>query len=147
MVGTGLRVGVGPVEIAPRGVFLYGKHGTIFNDIEQDQRVIGGGLLVQGGVPFDFRALRVTPGIELGWLYMNRAIALSEYPFTGMTERQGVHVPLGSFFVRPEYFFGTRRRVSVALDLSAGMLLTRSGDQAVSTNLNTRLLGGIGHAF
>jgi hypothetical protein len=147
MVGAGIRVKVGRAEVAPRALFLYGKGGTIFDDREQEQRVIGGGLVVQCGVPFDFSALRVTPGIELGWLYVNRAIELSEYPFMGMTETQTGHVPLGGLFVRPEYFFGRERRVSVLLDLSAGMLLTRLGDQAVSTNFNTKLLGGIGHAF
>jgi hypothetical protein len=55
MVGAGIRVRVGWAEVAPRGMFLYGKGRTIFNDREQEQRAISGGLLVQGGVPFDFQ--------------------------------------------------------------------------------------------
>jgi hypothetical protein len=135
------------VEIAPRAFFLYGDHGTNFNNVEQAQTIIGGGLLVQAGVGFDFGALRITPGVEVGWIYTKRTITLNDYPFAGQIETQTGHLPLTGVFVRPEFLFGPKRRVSLGLNLSADLILTRLGDNDISTNFNVMLLGGIGYAF
>jgi len=147
VVGAGVRVTIGPFEIAPRGFFLYGDHGTIFNDVEQAQTIIGGGALVQAGIALDFGAFRLTPGLEVGWIYTKRTITLNDYPFAGQIETQTGHLPLAGVFLRPAYNFGPKRRWSVALNLSADMILTRLGDNDVSTNFNTMLLGGVGYAF
>lgn len=147
VVGLGARVTIGAVEIAPRAYALYGQHGTNFDDIEQEQEIVGGGLLVQVGFPFNFDAFQVTPGVEVGWLYMKRTIELTDYPFAGQIETQTGHLPVAGVFVRPAYSFGPKRRWSAALDLSADLVLTRLGDNSVSTNFSTKLLGGIGYAF
>jgi len=147
VVSAGARVTIGSFALAPRAFFLYGEHGTIFNDTEQAQSVIGGGLLVQAGIPIELGAFQLTPGIQVGWLYTKRTITLNDYPFAGQIETQTGHLPFAGLFLRPAYTFGPKRRISVALDLSADIILTRLGDNAVSTNLNTMLLGGLGYAL
>jgi hypothetical protein len=147
VVGAGARVTIDWAEIAPRVFFLYGAHGTNFNDIEQQQSIIGLGALVQGGVPFSFGAFQLTPGVEAGWMYVNREIELMDYPFAGQIEEQSGHLPLAGVFLRPAYHLGPKQRVSLALDLSIDLVLTRLGDNAISSNFNTKLLGGVGYAF
>jgi len=142
-----VRLTIGPFEIAPRGFFLYGEHGTLFNDVEQAQTIIGGGALVQAGIALDFGAFRLTPGVEAGWFYTKRTIRLDRFPFAGQVETQTGHLPLAGVFLRPSYNFGPKRRWSLALNLSADLILTRLGDNDVSTNFNTMLLGGMGYAF
>jgi hypothetical protein len=147
VVGAGARVNIGAFEIAPRGFFLYGDHGTNFNDVEQQQTIIGGGLIVQAGVAFDFGGFRLTPGIEGGFIYTKRTIMLNDYPFAGQVETQTGYLPLAGAFLRPAYNFGSKRQWSVSLNLSADIILTRLGDNDVSTNISTMLLGGVGYAF
>lgn len=147
MVGIGARVAIGAVEIAPRALFVYGRHGTTFNDVEQQQKVVGGGLQVQLGIPIEIRSFRLTPGVEASWLYLERTIELDQYPFAGQIETQSGHVPVAGIFLHPEYLLGAKKHFSVALDLSADMVLTRLGDNDVSTNFSAKLLGGVGYAF
>jgi hypothetical protein len=102
---------------------------------------------VQGGIPLSFGAFQITPGVEAGWMYVKREIELMDYPFEGQIEEQTGHLPLAGVFLRPAYHVGPKQRVSLALDLSIDLLLTRLGENAISSNFNTKLLGGVGYTF
>src|SRR6185503_18834012 len=75
VIAVGARITLRRVEIVPRAMFVAGWHGTIFADVEQPSRVLGGGASVHVGVPFAFGAwFRVTPALGFGWLSIQRQI-------------------------------------------------------------------------
>jgi len=159
MVGVGARVTLGWIEVAPRALFVGGQHGTkypcpltlaIENCPEEAQQVLGGGLAVQAGIPLRVGPLRLTPGLELGWLYVHRAIDQTMYPWKGTDQDLSRHLPLVGVFFRPEYELFTFSRFSVALELGGEMLPMRLNDNAsgtVTMNFNAKMVGGLSYVF
>lgn len=150
MTGVGARVTLGWVEVAPRALFIGGQHGTVFNDVEEQQRVLGGGLSVQAGVPLRVGPIRVTPGVEVGWIYVHRAVELTEYPWKGTEEELSSHLPIVGVFVRSEYVIPRFSHFSIALELGSDLLpvrLARNSVTTVTANFNAKMLGGLGYVF
>lgn len=145
--GFGARINIEGFDLAPRILFIVGQHGTIFNDIEQQQQILGGGIAVQGGIPFRTGNFRLTPGLEAGILYIRREIDRIDYPFQGQAETQSGFIPFTGLFFRPEYIFPSAKRVSVSLELSTDLILASLAGNSVVENFNIKLLGGVGYAF
>jgi hypothetical protein len=145
--GVGARVTIEGFEMSPRALFVVGQHGTNFNDIEQQQQIIGGGGALQLGVPFSTGDVRLTPGLEAGILYIRRSIDRIDYPYEGDVTVQSGYIPFTGIFFRPEYLLGKAKRVSLALDLSFNLIMASLAGNQVLENFNAKLLGGVGYAF
>lgn len=69
-----------------------------YNDAEAANSLVGGGASVQVGAPIELGALRLTPGVEGGWLSVRRTIVRAEFPFEGTTVSQSMHMPVFGAF-------------------------------------------------
>lgn len=142
----GARITLGWLELAPRVVMVFGKHGTIFNEVEQPQEVLGGGAMLQVGAHVTLRSLRLIPGIEGGWLSLSRTIERQDHPFIGKLERQSAHLPIFGGFLRLEYVARILGRVAPAMELSGAWIPTEAAG-GTNANFNLRVSGGLSYAL
>ncbi len=140
----GARLDLGRVALRPDVKLVWADHETLYNGNEEQQSVLGGGGALQVGIPLERGDLRVTPGIEFGWIYFQREIAIASYPLAGQVENQAINAPFGGAYVRPEYKMGDARAfVDAGADLWLAPLLLDGHNYYV----NVRVLGGVGYVL
>lgn len=140
----GARLDAGRVVLRPNVKLVWGNHGTLFNENEEQQSLLGGGGALQLGIPLERGELRVTPGIEFGWIYLRREIDIASYPLAGQVEKQSVNAPFGGAYVRPEYKMGDARAF---VDAGANLWLAPLLLDGHNYYVNVRILGGVGYVL
>lgn len=147
-----LRFTVGPLEIAPRGIFVGGRDGTTYNQLEHPQTILGGGASLQLGVPIDLSfgsrgSLRIMPGIESGLLYIQRSIDPVSIYYQEQSRNIAVAVPLAGALARLEYAPPHLDGWKIALDTAGDILFAETPAADLSQSFTLTVLGGLGHAF
>jgi hypothetical protein len=144
---VGVRWNSPRVRLGGQLIGALGLHGTRFNEHEQDQRILGVGAGAQIGYAFLFDALRVTPSFEASFLYLNRRILRSDYPFAGEVVVQSLSYVLLGAAVRFEYAFEALGRITPLIDVSVDYAPLHQREDGFTENLHGQLLGGFSYGF
>lgn len=100
---VGARVSTGAIEFAPRVLFAYGNHGTVYNDAEQHQSALGIGGALHVGIPFDVASFRFSPGAAVNLLHVERSFTHADFPLKGQEMKQSGLLPLLGVAARAEW--------------------------------------------
>lgn len=147
VLGVGARFKLFWFDIAARADFLAGAHGTTFNSTKQEQTILGGGGMLEWGVPFRVGTARVTPGLSTGFLYLKRSITRADVPDEGKEETQSGVMPVAGLFVRPEFRLPKSPKWNVTFEFGSELLFYKLINEGIQANINAKILGGMGYAF
>lgn len=143
-----LRFAVGPLEIAPRAMFVGRRGGIDYNDgFESPQTALGGGAALQLGAPFDLGSFRLTPGVETSLLFVWLQVEKKDPVRLGEREEQAITLPCAGAFVRAERSFSHGSRWKAALEVEGDVVLVRIPEKDLSHGFTVNVLGGLGYAF
>ncbi len=148
VAAVGARMTIGFVDIAARGMFVGTNQSVRYNEEpEQDQTIAGGGASAQVGITIRRDRFRFTPGIEAGWLSVNRSVTRSEFWNADKPAESTVDLRMAGVFLRPQYQLDTRGHLSLAIEVGGDIVAYDKRNDDVNLNVNGRIAGGLGYAF
>lgn len=148
VAALGARITIGFVEVAARGIFVGTNQSVMYNEKpQQEQTIAGGGANAQVGIALRRGRFRFIPGVEAGWLSVKRSVTRSEFWNLNKPAQSTIDLAVAGVFLRPEYQFDARGRLSVAIEVGGDIVAYDKPNDDVNLNVNGRIAGGVGYAF